>query len=52
LELIPNSKVEGILKEMYNDPQIGIGTTTKSLYNKITSKYLGIKRKNVEDLLY
>ena len=51
LKAVPESEKEAVLKELYDDPAIGIGAGIKSFYNKITSKYIGIKRKDVEEFL-
>ena len=42
---------EQTLKDMYNDPNQGIGLGIQSFYNKINSKYLNIRRKDVQEFL-
>ena len=51
LEVVPKSEVQEILQKEYDDPVVGLGAGIKSFYNKITTKYLGIKRKDVEEFL-
>jgi hypothetical protein len=51
LEIVYKDDVEGVLKELYNDPQYGIGVGIKSFYDKVTSMYLGIKRNDVAEFL-
>jgi transposase InsO family protein len=51
LLVVPDDKREDILKEIYNDPNQGIGLGIQSFYNKINSKYLNIRRKDVKDFL-
>jgi transposase InsO family protein len=51
LLVVPENKREEILKEIYNDPNQGIGLGIQSFYNKINSKYLNIRRKDVKEFL-
>jgi hypothetical protein len=51
LEVVYKDDVPGVLKELYNDPQYGIGVGIKSFYDKVTSMFLGIKREDVAEFL-
>ena len=51
LLVVPENKREEILKEIYNDPNQGIGLGIQSFYNKINSKYLNIRRKDAKEFL-
>lgn len=51
LKVIPKGEVQEILQKEYDDPVVGLAAGIKSFYNKITLKYLGIKRKDVEEFL-
>ena len=51
LLVVPDNKREEKLKEIYNDPNQGIGLGIQSFYNKINSKYLNIRRKDVKEFL-
>ena len=51
LKVIPESKKQETLTDLYNNPEFGTGAGIKSFYNKIASKYIGIKRKDVEEFL-
>lgn len=52
LQCVPKeADKEPLLRELYNDPQIGTGAGIISFYHKVCSKYLGIKRKEVKAFL-
>jgi hypothetical protein len=51
LKVIPNSEIESTLKDIYNDPNQGIGLGIQSFYNKINSQFLNIRRKDVSEFL-
>ena len=36
---------------MYDDIKVGVGSDIQSFYNKITSKYIGITRKQIKEFL-
>ena len=39
------------LKELYDDPKIGVGLGIRSFYNKVIDHYLGIKRETVRQFI-
>ena len=47
LEVIPDENKENKLKELYDDPKIGIGMSQTSFYQKVQQFYLNIKRDEV-----
>ena len=51
LKVVPESKVQETLQREYDDPVVGLASGIKSFYNKLSQKYLGIKRKHIEDFL-
>ena len=51
LEVAEKDEIPDILKNLYDDPQVGTGASVKGFYNKITDRYLGIKRTDVEEFL-
>jgi len=51
LKVIPESKKQETLTDLYNNPAYGTGAGIRSFYNKVNGKYLGIKRKDVEEFL-
>ena len=52
LECVPEEEDRTrLLKELYDDPQIGTGAGIMSFYQKVCSKYLGIKRREIKDFL-
>jgi len=51
LEVIKNEDKETTLKDLYDDPNQGIGLGIQSFYDKINAKYLNIKRKEVSEFL-
>ena len=51
LKVVLEQDREQILKDMYNDPNQGIGLGIQSFYNKIKSKHLNIWRKDVQEFL-
>ena len=51
LEVVPTADISNTLLTLYQDPQIGIGMAIRSLYNKVIDKYLGIKRRVVEEFI-
>ena len=51
LELISNEDMNDKLKEIYDDPNIGLGLGIVSFYKIVTDKYIGIKRDDVENFL-
>ena len=51
LQVINNEDKENTLKNLYDDPNQGIGLGIQSFYDKINVKYLNIKRKDVSEFL-
>jgi len=51
LEVVYQKDISNTLLNLYEDPREGTGTAIKSFYNKVIDKYLGIKRKVVEEFL-
>ena len=51
LELISNEDINDKLKEIYDDPNIGLGLGIVSFYKIVQDKYIGIKRDDVEKFL-
>ena len=51
LLVVPESEKLQVLQDLYDDFDIGVGVGIKTLYNKITQRYLGIKRKDIEEFL-
>jgi hypothetical protein len=51
LQVIENEDKEKTLKDLYDDPNQGIGLGIQSFYDKISAKYLNIKRKEVSAFL-
>ena len=51
LKAVPESEKLNVLKELYDDPATGIGAGIRSFYNKVADKYIGIKRKDIEEFL-
>ena len=51
LELISNEDMNDKLKEIYDDPNIGLGLGIVSFYKIVTDKYIGIIRDDVEKFL-
>ncbi len=51
LELISNEDMNDKLKEIYDDPNIGLGLGIVSFYKIVKDKYIGIKRDDVEKFL-
>lgn len=51
LIIVPESEKGNILKDLYNDFNIGVGVGIKSFYDKVNSRYLGIKRVDVSEFL-
>ena len=53
LELISNEDMNDKLKQIYDDPNIGLGLGLGivSFYNIVKNKYIGIKRDDVEHFL-
>lgn len=51
LEVVRRKDIPDILKDLYDDPQVGTGASVKGFYNKVTARYLGIKRNDVEEFL-
>ena len=47
LLVVPESEKLQVLQDLYDDFDIGVGVGIKTLYNKITQRYLGIKRKDM-----
>ena len=47
LEVVKEGEREELLKRMYDDIKVGVGSGIQSFYNKITSKYIGITRKQI-----
>ena len=47
LIVVKESDKQNILKELYDDPTIGLGSGVKSFYNKVRDRYLGIKRDDI-----
>ena len=51
LEVVRKSDKDNLLKTLYDDVKIGAGSGIQSFYNKITSKYIGISRKEIKEFL-
>ena len=51
LEVVYKSDISNTLLNLYQDPKVGIGMAIRSFYNKVVDKYLGIKRKDVEEFI-
>ena len=51
LELVSNEDMNDKLKEIYDDPNIGLGLGIVSFYKIVKDKYIGIKRDDVEKFL-
>lgn len=51
LEVVHNDDKDDKLKELYDDFKIGVGVGIKSFYDKVTQKYLNIKREDVRKFL-
>ena len=51
LEVVYDDDVESVLQKEYDDPQVGIGMGIRSFYNKITDKYLNIRRDQVQEFI-
>ena len=51
LELISNENQNDKLKEIYDDPNIGLGLGIVSFYNIVKDKYIGIVRDDVDKFL-
>ena len=51
LELVSNEDQANKLKEIYDDPNIGLGLGITSFYKLIKDKYIGITRDDVEKFL-
>ena len=48
LKVIPKSEINKTLSDLYNDPNQGIGLGIQSMYNKINSQFLNIRREDVK----
>ena len=51
LIIVKESDKDKILKELYADPILGLNAGIKSFYNKVRDRYLGIKRKDIQNFL-
>ena len=51
LELIPEEDLKEKLEQLYDDPNISLGLGINSFYKIVISKYIGIKRDDVEEFL-
>lgn len=51
LEVIPTDYRQELLKQIYDDPVLGVGAGIKTLYRYIVSKFLGIRRTDVDAFL-
>ena len=51
LLVIPESEKQQTLQDLYDDFDISVGVGQKTFYDKITQRYLGIKRTDVETFL-
>lgn len=51
LTVITEDKVHDMLKELYEDPINSLGKGIQAFYDTVKSKYLGIKRSDVESVL-
>jgi hypothetical protein len=51
LKVIPKSEINKTLTDLYNDPNQGIGLGIQSMYNKINSQFLNIRREDVKEFL-
>jgi IS30 family transposase len=50
LEVIPKTEIENVLSKEYNDNKV-IGKGVRQFYKYITSKYINIKREDIEEFL-
>ena len=51
LLVVPESEKAQTLQDLYDNFDIGVGVGVRSLYDKITQRYLGIKRRDIEAFL-
>ena len=51
LELVSNEDMNGKLKEIYDDPNLGLGLGIVSFYKIVKDKYIGITRDDVEKFI-
>ena len=51
LTVIPESEKQAVLKKLYDDVEIGVGSGVTQFYFKVVSKYLNITRNDCADFL-
>ena len=51
LRVVKESEKQQTMQALYNDFTVGLGAGIRSFYNKITDRYLGIKRNDINNYL-